>query len=76
MALELYVVGAAVLVGALPVGGKLGFQEVAEVLSEGGFFRCEGEVHDCFEGVYLYGNAIIEDAMATAEHPIARSGLE
>ena len=45
MALEHYVVGAAILVGALPVGGKLGFQEVAEVLSEGGFFRCEGEVH-------------------------------
>ena len=39
------IVGAAVFVGALPVGGELGFQEGAEVLSEGGLLGCEGEVH-------------------------------
>ena len=34
--------------------GSSAFQEGAEVLSEGGFFWCEGEVHKNIEGLSLY----------------------
>ena len=59
MAFEVYIVGAAVFIGALPVGGKLGFQEVSEILSEGGFFGCEGEVHRYIPGAYDYWGSVI-----------------
>ena len=60
MPLELYVVGAAVLVGALPVGGKLGFQEVAKVLSGRRFLQvvkvnCMGY----FEGIVIIYDCLL-----------------
>ena len=69
MPLEHYVVGAAILVGALPVGGKLGFQELAEVLPEGGFFRCEGELHGYFEGIVIIYDRLL---LSRSKMPLTR----
>ena len=45
MPFKLDVIGAAVFVGALPVGGEFGLEEGAEVSLEGRFVGCELEFH-------------------------------